>query len=308
MRPSLITLAFFAVAAPAIAARLEPAPGKPKMDRPVVTCGDATPASIDLEVCAGASGMPAGFSIQWMTAGDFASHTEAGPDGFLGTADDVTVSNTWFASDDARLCKASFSGNANLSRYNLLPGECVTVRIGDILLDSGASATCTDAHPCGTAYVFRSFAHANSSRNRSDFTANSTCLTDACDSACDPAVLSQGYWKTHELDTQALVPDTITIGCQVYTAAQLDLIFDQTPAGGNGLVSLAHQVIATRLNILNGASPAYVAATATSLAEAEAVMCTTAAVPPVGNGFLANALTSALTLALDAEIGTFHCQ
>src|SRR5262245_25532492 len=48
-----------------------PAPKKTKIDTPLVTCGASTQASISLQVCApagtGATGLPAGFSIQWMT-------------------------------------------------------------------------------------------------------------------------------------------------------------------------------------------------------------------------------------------------
>src|SRR5205809_3983184 len=44
---------------------------KTKIDTPTITCGTRTQASIDITVCApsgtGATGLPAGFSIQWMT-------------------------------------------------------------------------------------------------------------------------------------------------------------------------------------------------------------------------------------------------
>src|ERR1041384_3821584 len=78
-----------------------------------------------------------------------------------------------------------------------------------------------------------------------------------------------------------LYHERMTVGCQPYTAAQLESILLATPAGGNALVALAHQVINTRLNILNGASAAYVTATAADLLAAETLMCTTGAVPPV---------------------------
>jgi hypothetical protein len=45
-------------------------------------------------VCSGASGAPAGFSVQWMTAADHAAN-----------------GGTWYTSDDPRLCKASFSSS-----------------------------------------------------------------------------------------------------------------------------------------------------------------------------------------------------
>src|SRR5215207_6302560 len=95
-----------------------------KMDTPLLSCGAATLASLDVSVCAGTTtGAPAGFSLQWVTADQLA----AGPDGILGTLDD----NTWPASDSADLCKASFSGNANGSSYNLGKGQCTSVNVGD---------------------------------------------------------------------------------------------------------------------------------------------------------------------------------
>ena len=70
-------------------------------------------------------------------------------------------------------------------------------------------------------------------------------------------VRTQGYWKTHgpiptgnnsnEWDVNGL-----TLGTVNYTNLQLLAIFNQ-PVQGNGLLSLAHQLIAAKLNIANGA-------------------------------------------------------
>jgi hypothetical protein len=159
---------------------------KTKMDMPTITCGPvSTTATIEITVKAGATGAPAGFSLQWITAAAYAK----GPDGVAGTKDD----NSWPSSDAAGLCKASFSGNASGAFYNLAPNASVTVNIGDILYDNpGASTNCADGLACGVAYVFRAFAHANSSLTRSDFTANLQCSTLAC--ATDYCSFSQGYW------------------------------------------------------------------------------------------------------------------
>src|SRR4051812_41729012 len=81
------------------------------MSTPVLSCGTVSEVSINILACAGATGAPAGFSLQWVTAAQLAN----GPDGIAGTADD----NTWPASESLDLCKGSFSGNANGSRYNL---------------------------------------------------------------------------------------------------------------------------------------------------------------------------------------------
>jgi hypothetical protein len=225
--------------------------------------------------------LPAGFSIQWMTCADFAAN-----------------GNAWQANSDcpldingnptcpASFCKASFSGNANLSKYNLRAGECTSVRIGELLLDSGASTNCPVGLLCGTCYEFRAFGHANAALNRSDFTRNLECSTAACEQNCDPCVKSFGFWKTHYPDAWPadVVANGMTVGCQTYTAAQLESILQATPAGGNALVALAHQVINTRLNLLcDGVSQAYIDAVSADLASAQALMCTTGAVPPVGS-------------------------
>ena len=45
----------------------------------------------------------------------------------------------------------------------------------------------------------------------------------------------------------------LTLGTVTYSQAQLLAIFN-TPVRGNGLISLAHQLIAAKLNILAGAN------------------------------------------------------
>ncbi len=286
---------------------------KTKVDAPAIGCAGAGNDYIDVHVCAGASGAPAGFSLQWMTCDDYARHELLNPDG---TGTGVFVENTWFDSDDPRLCKASFSGNANLSRYNLTTSDgCgnggtdeVTVRVGELLLDSGASTNCPDRLLTCTCYVFRAFAHATNNLNRSDFTANLQCATAGCAAECDPGVKSFGFWKTHYPDSwpAEVLAGGMTVGCQSYSAVQLESILNAVPKA-NALIALAHQVINTRLNYLNGASQAYIDATAADLAAAEALMCTTGPVPPVGAGSLTAAQAGALTYALDAERGQFEC-
>ena len=289
-----------AVAAPASAAKLS------KMDTPVLTCGTATQFSINVLVCAGPNtGAPAGFSLQWVTAAQFAN----GPDGIPGTLDD----NTWPASESLDMCKASFSGNANQSAYNLGKNQCSTVNIGDNLFDDpGASSNCANIPlTCGTTYAFRSFAHANSTLFRSNFTAELFCTTAACPEA--NCTFTQGYWKTHGPiptgnNTNDWPPAALpmTLGTVAYTDLQLQSIFD-TPAGGNGLISLAHQLIAAKLNIANGADGTAVAG---AIAAADALIGGLV-VPPVGTGFLAPKNTSALNATLTAfnegAIGPGHC-
>jgi len=165
--------------------RKEPLAGpKGKFEAPGVTCFMTTENTIELQVCAGATGAPAGFSVQWMTCAALAANN-----------------NVWFASDDTRLCKASFSGNANASNWNLGAGTCVNVVIGGLNdADPGVSFTCNEPLTCDTCYVFRAFAHATSAKNRSDFTANRECTTSACKPTGfvdgDFCTRSQGFYSS----------------------------------------------------------------------------------------------------------------
>jgi hypothetical protein len=275
-------------------ASLESKPAATKVSTPSIDCGSSTQVSINIVVTAGATGAPAGFSIQWMMAADYAAN-----------------GNAWYASDNPLLCKASFSGNANLSRYNLLAGQSVTVNVGEFLFDNGASSNCVGALVCGTAYVFRAFAHATNTLQRSDFTANLTCSTLDC-TTVEGCTFTQGYWKTHgpiptgdnanEWDVTEL-----TLGTVLYTDLQLQAIFD-TPAGGNGLIALAHQLIAAKLNIANGSDATAVTA---DIAAADALIGGLV-IPPVGADSLLSSATSALTSALasynEGATGPGHCQ
>ena len=261
---------------------------------PSLSCAGSTAASINLQVCAGASGAPAGFSLQWETAADYAAN-----------------GNVWFDSEELGLCKASFSGNANLSRYNLGANQCVTVDVGEFLFDNGASTGCPGSLLCGTAYVFRAFAHANSSANRSDFTSTLQCSTLPCQPGTEGCTYTQGYWKAHgpipsgnNLNEWPVA--SLTLGTVVYNDLELLGILD-TPAAGNGLIALAHQLIAAKLNVANGSDDADIAA---AIAAADTLIGNRI-VPPVGSGYLAPSGTSGLTGSLtsynEGATGPGHC-
>jgi hypothetical protein len=224
---------------------------RPKFDTPIITCVAETQHTIFLRVCAGASGAPAGFSVQWVKHSDFPALT-------CGASGEDLV---WPPSDGGEICKASFSGTPGCSVYNLGANGCVTVEIGN-LLDSecgvGLSNCGADELDCGTEYVFRAFAHANSSKRRSDFTANLCCSTEDCVEGC---VLTHGYWKTHgpagcnPSGGANLWPVTsLTIGGTTYSDADLCTNLNM-PGAGNAVRILSHQLIAALLNIANGATP-----------------------------------------------------
>jgi hypothetical protein len=86
----------------------------------------------------------------------------------------------------------------------------------------------------------------------------------------------------------------LQLGNVTYTEDQLLLILHQ-PVRGNGLVLLAHQEIAAKLNIANGADGSCIQQT---LADAD-VLIGDLVVPPVGSGYLRPEDVSALADTLD---------
>lgn len=210
------------------------AKAKTIVDKPILTCAannTSTEWAIDLTICTtvGGTGAPAGFSVQWMSKEDLAANN-----------------GVWYASDDPRLCKASFSGNAKDSRYLLAAGQCVTVTIGDLLMDNGASLfNCADGLNCGSTYEFRVFAHANSTLTKSDFS-YIECSTLPCDPNC--SLHHFGWWKNNFASYPAdVVSGGLYLGTVHYDATTLNLIL-HTPGSGDGLIILAHQLISAKLN------------------------------------------------------------
>jgi hypothetical protein len=271
---------------------------KAKMSTPSIAAGGAGDTNIFITFTAGSpTGAPAGFSLQWMTLDTFNN----------------LYGGAWPAVSDGALglCKGSFSGNANLSRYTPISGESVQVEVGDILFDNGASSNCAVPLECGTSYVFRAFSHADNTRQRSDWSATITASTSPCEPT-GGCTYTQGYWKTHGPvptgnNTNVWPVTSITLGNVTYTDLEMQAIFDK-PAAGNGLITLAHQLMAAKLNIASGADGTSVAG---AIASADALIGNLV-VPPVGAGSLSNAATSALTSALDdynnGLTGPGHCQ
>jgi len=257
-------------------------------DAPSLSCVGSGQAEITLKACAGASGAPAGITIQW---------------------EEKTIFDQfgWLDSDDPRLCALSLSGQPSLqhpgaSRWELGPNECQEVMIGDINFDeTGVSGHNCGLDPlkCGTEYVFRSFAHAGRGFGRSDWSVDVVCSTQPCPpTSC---TFTQGYWKNHGPagcvsgnNSNQWPVSSLTLGSVNYSDTDLCTVFN-TAAGGNGLISLAHQLIAAKLNVAGGAGcPAALLA----IASADALIGSRV-VPAVGSDNLAPGLTSGLTLTLD---------
>jgi hypothetical protein len=275
--------------------------------RPVVTPTPAVNAiaisyetsaasNIAINVTAGQSGAPAGFSVQWMTLADY-----------------VALGSQWPASSEVpnaagpSFCKAYFGGivpSQSCTGYNLRPAQSVTITIGDdSLYDNCAVSSPCSGSPllCNTAYVFRALV-LDSTRGGLRVSDTITCATLPCvgGSSC---TYSQGYWRNHP-DVWPVT--SLTLGTVTYQAGELMAILDN-PARGNGLVILAHQLIAAKLNIANGADPSAVQQTVTDADN----MIGALVVPPIGDGYLAPGQTGSLTETLteynEGTIGPGHC-
>jgi hypothetical protein len=72
--------------------------------------------------------------------------------------------------------------------------------------------------------------------------------SDNGDDGDHDCVFTQGYWKNHP---EAWPVQELALGGRTYSQDELLAIF-HTPVKGNGLVSLAHQLIAAKLNVANG--------------------------------------------------------
>ena len=254
---------------------------KEQLTPPSLAATNADTTSITLTVCGtGTNGAPAGFSVQWVTAAELEAAGGAWPEGG---------------------CAASYSGNANQSPYALGAGDCVAVVIdGQPFSDGhGGSSECAVPLVCGTEYAFRAFAHGGRDFFASDKSEPIIASTAACES--DGCVLTQGYWKNHE---DAWPVDELSLGGVTYSQSQLLAIL-KTPVRGNGLVSLAHQLIAASLNTAAGASGAE------DLIDEANQLIDGLVIPPLGAGWLAPSVTGALTSALDdfnnGLTGPPHC-
>ena len=129
-----------------------------------------------------------------------------------------------------------------------------------------------------------------------DLGTSSSQLTANC-------TLTQGFWKNHE---EVWPVTSLTLGTVTYNQAQLLSIL-RTPVAGNGLISLAHQLIAAKLNVANGAAGSSIAG---AISSADALIGGLV-VPPVGTGTLKTNVTSSLVGQLDGYnngvTGPGHC-
>jgi len=258
---------------------------------------EATPAllgsttresSARIIVMAGTTGAQAGFTVDWMKKTDY------------------DLAGGWPAAGDPTLHTGDFFGvpvwvvQGSSGDFTLPPTQWQAVELGELFDESGVSANNTNELEAGSDYVVRVKAKASGSFSESAPTANLVVTTAAKVQNC---TFTQGYWKNH---TNVWPSGNIKLGTVTYTPSQIESIFNQ-PAGGNGLLILAHQLAAAKLNIMNGADGSSVAST---IASADALIGGLI-VPPVGSGFLSPASVNSLATTLDnfnnGVIGPGHC-
>ena len=206
-----------------------------QISTPTIECYSSTQTSITVKVTAGATGTPGGFVIEYLKEADYIRNGNS----FTGC---IT---------------ANYSSQENC----LPPNGCINICIRDLV--------------CGVKYVFRVRANAGYYASCSCQLPCSeySCVIVCCTLPCTPTpptpptgcTYTQGYWKNHgpnpksngnqtnQWDVTSLVLGTVT-----YSDTRLQNILN-TPVKGNGLISLAHQLIAAKLNRANLASaPQYV--------------------------------------------------
>lgn len=244
-----------------------------------------------MNITAGPSGAPGGFTVCWMTLADFVAN---GSDWSYADSVDADMDGSFTGTP------TKHTAGGTITSYVLAPYQTVTMEIGDLFDETGVQTEDTDELEPSETYVMCAYANGFEGRPRSEY---SVTYERATDPRTD-CLFTQGYWKNHVSEWPVT---TLTLGTVSYTQAELLLILN-TPAQGNGLIFLAHQLIATKLNIAAGASGAAIAAT---VAAADALIGGLV-VPPIGAGYLAPSSASGLTNTMDdynnGELGTDPCE
>ena len=256
-----------------------------RYDAPSFSIVDRGLFRLTLSVTAGTSGTPAGFSVQWMKKADF--------DALGGVWPDEGTPGLKYCQCYGAYVLNQWAGSALMGG-----GQISYLQLGDLDDEETSAIYGNDYDQLlpGTEYVIRGYAEGDGAADPSDF--SSTITTSTLASEC-----TQGFWKTHGPApcTQGNNTNVWPAGCfpmmlgnVAYTQAQICSILQQQP-NGNGLVSLAHQLIAT---LLNGCSTSDLTPAQACINSAHALIGNLV-VPPVGGGFLAPGTTSAVTECLD---------
>ncbi len=259
------------------------------LDPPAVSIVQSKPGSIRLMVTAGPSGAPAGFFVDRMTQAEY-DQFGAWPEG--------QPTQTRVVGSFSGVPTFNIEGTAG--SYQLAAGQSIEVELGQLFDETGVGSTDYEELDPSTPYVFRLRANNVGTGAPSPFTSTMSASSSGLAQNC---TYTQGYWKNH---TAAWPVASLTLGTVSYTAAQLLAIFNQ-PAQGNKLTILAHQLIAAKLNLAQGANPSAIAST---ISAADALIGSLV-VRPIGNGNLPSNPATGYANQLDdfnnGLVGPGHC-
>lgn len=260
------------------------------LDTPSASLVNAQPSGLVMQLQAGASGAPSGFYLEWMTKADFDANG-GWPDGTQAPPASYAFSIFWGV--------PTYILTPGEPDFSLGPNSAVNIGVGKLFDETGIATDDAGELTDSRQYVFRVSARSWGSSPASGY--SPTFLTAT--SASNNCTYTQGYWKNH---SSAWPVNSLMLGNVSYSKAQLLSILGQ-PAQGNGLTIVAHQLIAAKLNIANGASSATIAAT---IAQVDAAIGNLVC-PPVGSGYLSPANTNSWTTTLDdynnGQLGPSHC-
>jgi len=246
-----------------------PAHALPVYSTPSLSFVKSSRASVTVQVTAGATGAPSGFTVEWMLKSDYDAYG-------------------WDPVYGEYYCYCWGTPTWNMGAAFTLPANgSHQIELGDTFDETGVTVDYSAELAPGTDYVFRAYVNSDPYWAASAYS-QTIVATTQLQTGCTFTV---GYWKNHP---EAWPVNNLTLGTVNYTQAELLQILN-TPAGGNGLLILAHQLIATKLNVANGADPTPVAA---NIANAD-LLIGGLVIPPIGAGFLAPATVNADATALD---------
>ena len=257
---------------------------------PAVMQYKAKPTSVRLVVMAGMTGAEGGFTVEWLKKSTYDA---------LGG---------WPAAGDPAIVRGNFIGvpvwvtEGSSGDFTLPPAKWQALEMGELFDESGVLSSSTSELEPNTEYAVRVTAKASGSYTESAPSATLIVSTSVPVANC---TYTQGFWKNHpEAWPGGATP--MLLGTVAYTSAQLLAILNQ-PAAGNGLLILAHQLIAAKLSIASGADPT---AAAAAIAAADALIGGLV-VPPVGGGFVSpgsvNSIANTLNDYNNGLIGPGHC-
>lgn len=233
-------------------------------------------------------------------AGDVAAFTIEASNTGTSAANNVVISDVlpdsglaWAENPDVSACSIADDPG----------GDVLTCTIASLAIGATFSVTLEAAtNPEACDYVLTNTASLTvGGRGRKSATASISVTCPPQDGGC---TFTQGFWKNHP---EVWPVSSLALGSVTYTAAELGQIFDE-PVAGNGLISLAHQLIAAKLNVANGADDSDIAQ---AIADADALI-NGLVVPPIGSGSLdpddTSALVDALTDFNEGTTGPGHCE